>query len=81
MYKYTLGIIKRGNGILMLNLTKVPGGAARMVLAGKEETPEEGIIREVFEESRIILSSQQVIEKGTLTGGPFSHNDKVCIYS
>jgi len=58
MYKYTLCLIKKGNDLLLLNRSKSPAMGMWNGIGGKteeNETPAEGVIREVYEESGIEL--------------------------
>ena len=58
MLKYTICFIKRNNKILMLNRNKAPNMGMWNGVGGKieqNESPSDGIIRETFEETGILL--------------------------
>jgi 8-oxo-dGTP diphosphatase len=70
MYAYTLGFLRRGDEILMLNRQKKPWKGAWNGVGGKidsKETPRECMIRELLEETGIVANRDQVIGKGILT--------------
>jgi 8-oxo-dGTP diphosphatase len=58
VFKYTICFIKNGTQILLLNRNKKPNMGSWNGVGGKIEpweTPYEGIVREVFEETGLIL--------------------------
>ncbi|KAB2443879.1 NUDIX hydrolase [Bacillus luti] len=60
MYKYTICFIRQGDNILLLNRNKKPTMGMWNGVGGKiedNETPNEGVIRETFEETGIKLPS------------------------
>lgn len=70
MYKYTLAFIKKDNKILMLNRNKSPWMGSWNGVGGKlekNETPLEAIIREVKEETNLVVTESQVLDKGLVT--------------
>lgn len=70
MFAYTLGFLRRGDEILMLNRQKKPWKGAWNGVGGKidaTETPCECMIRELLEETGIIANIDQVVFKGILT--------------
>ncbi|EFU43862.1 mutT/nudix family protein [Paenibacillus vortex V453] len=70
MLKYTIGFIKRGNEILMLNRNSSPDMGKWNGVGGKfeeGETPLECIIRETYEETGIRLKKEDVIYSGAVT--------------
>jgi len=70
MHAYTLAFIKRKNEILLLNRNKSPWMGAWNGVGGKihpGETPLEGIIREIYEETNLVVSKDAVKSKGVLT--------------
>ncbi|WP_079480305.1 NUDIX hydrolase [Halobacillus salinus] len=67
MFKYTVCFIKRKNRILMLNREKAPIMGVWNGVGGKvekDESPEEGALREVFEETGIRVETY--FSKGTV---------------
>jgi 8-oxo-dGTP diphosphatase len=79
MFKYTLGFIKRKDEILLVNREKKPWLGSWNGVGGKlneNETPIDCIIREVFEETDILLSQNQIFDKGYLTWNLFDANGK-----
>ncbi len=74
MYPYTLAFIIRKDEVLLLNRNKTPWMGAWNGVGGKiheDETPLDCIIRETKEETGIILTSDIVIPKGTVTWNQF----------
>ena len=70
MHTYTLAFIKKNDEILMLNRNKSPWMGSWNGVGGKiqpNETPLEGIIREVLEETNIDVSTLKIEHKGILT--------------
>lgn len=68
MYKYTVCFVKNGNNILMLNREKSPIMGVWNGVGGKiekGETPDEGALREVFEETGIRV--EHYFSKGTVS--------------
>ncbi|MCP8967110.1 NUDIX hydrolase [Ectobacillus ponti] len=68
MHKYTICFIQRGNDVLLLNRSYSPNMGLWNGVGGKldaGETPEQGILREVMEETGILLSA--VSYRGTVT--------------
>ncbi|MGE7758486.1 NUDIX hydrolase [Peribacillus sp. NPDC097895] len=68
MFKYTVCFVKINNEILMLNREKAPIMGVWNGVGGKiekEETPDEGALREVFEETGIKVAN--FFSKGTVT--------------
>lgn len=68
MYKYTVCFVKNGNNILMLNREKSPIMGVWNGVGGKiekGETPDEGALREVFEETGIKV--ERYFSKGTVS--------------
>lgn len=68
MYKYTVCFVKNENDILMLNRVKPPimgvwNGVGGKIESG--ETPDEGALREVFEETEIRV--ERYFSKGTVS--------------
>jgi 8-oxo-dGTP diphosphatase len=75
MYRYTLGFIKKDHQILMLNREKNPWQGCWNGLGGKIEAGEEpmqSMIREIEEETGIVVRESQVIFKGSLTWNTFT---------
>jgi len=75
MHKYTLGFIRRGNHILLINREKSPWKGAWNGVGGKidnNETPLMCIKREIEEETGIIISLEHIIDKGILTWNTFN---------
>ncbi|TGB04920.1 NUDIX hydrolase [Halobacillus salinus] len=67
MFKYTVCFIKRKNRILMLNREKAPIMGVWNGVGGKvekDESPDEGALREVFEETGIRVETY--FSKGTV---------------
>jgi 8-oxo-dGTP diphosphatase len=74
MYTYTLGFIKKESQILMINRQKKPWLGCWNGLGGKimkDETAESCIIRELFEETGIRITRDQIKPCGTLTWNSF----------
>jgi len=74
MYIYTLGFVKRGDEILLLNRNKKPWKGAWNGIGGKiqpGETPLEGMIREMIEETGIAEAAIRICDKGILTWSNF----------
>ncbi|MCK7488142.1 MAG: 8-oxo-dGTP diphosphatase [Bacillus subtilis] len=70
MFAYTLGFLRRGDELLMLNRQKKPWKGAWNGVGGKidaSETPLQCIIREIAEETGIRVAAEQVADKGVLT--------------
>lgn len=70
MLKYTVGFIKRGDEILMLNRNKEPGVGRWNGVGGKlelGESPLDCIVREAFEETGIQLNREDVVYTGAVT--------------
>jgi len=70
MLKYTVGFIKQENEILMLNRHYSPNMGKWNGVGGKfekNETPSECMIREVYEETGIIVSKEDLNYKGVVT--------------
>jgi len=68
MYKYTVCFVKNDNNILMLNREKSPIMGVWNGVGGKiekGETPDEGALREVFEETGIRV--ERYFSKGTVS--------------
>ena len=68
MYKYTVCFVKNGNNILMLNREESPIMGVWNGVGGKiekGETPDEGALREVFEETGIKV--ERYFSKGTVS--------------
>ena len=68
MYKYTVCFVKNGNNILMLNREESPIMGVWNGIGGKiekGETPDEGALREVFEETGIKV--ERYFSKGTVS--------------
>lgn len=75
MHKYTLGFIKRNDEILMVNREKSPWKGSWNGVGGKidvNETALDCIIREIEEETNIVINKCQVKDKGTLTWNDFA---------
>lgn len=74
MYTYTLGFVKKGNQILMVNRKKKPWLGCWNGLGGKiieNETPEACMIRELDEEAGLIITLNHLKPCGTLTWNLF----------
>lgn len=70
MYAYTLGFIKRKNEILLLNRIKSPWMGSWNGVGGKineNELPLDCMMREIYEETSIIVKPDQIKAKGVLT--------------
>ena len=70
MLKYTIAFILRGDEILMLNRNYEPGLGRWNGVGGKieqGETPLQGIIREIYEETGITVNEQNVSYTGAVT--------------
>ncbi|TVP85746.1 MAG: 8-oxo-dGTP diphosphatase [Acholeplasmataceae bacterium] len=75
MYHYTLGFIKRQDHILMINRDHQPWKGAWNGLGGKikpGETPFQGMVREIKEETGIAIEATQIQDKGLLTWNVFN---------
>ena len=81
MLKYTICFIKKGNEILLINREKPSWMGSWNGVGGKiavSETPEQCVIREVFEETGIELESVKYkgvvtwTENGIFTGGMYA---------
>ena len=75
MYRYTLGFIKRNDQVLMVNRQKQPWKGCWNGLGGKiesHENPLQSMIREIKEETGIIIEPSQAILKGSLTWNTFT---------
>lgn len=75
MFTYTLGFIKKGTDILLINRHKKPWKGCWNGLGGKiedGETPILSMIREIKEEAGIDVTIDQVQEKGYLTWNSFT---------
>lgn len=74
MFKYTLAFIKRKDEVLLINREKQPWKGSWNGVGGKveiNETPLENIIREIKEETGILVSENEVIDKGIVTWNTF----------
>ncbi len=74
MHKYTLAFLIRQDEVLLLNRNKSPWMGAWNGVGGKihdGETPKQCIIREIEEETGIKVTSDHVIDKGSLTWNSF----------
>jgi 8-oxo-dGTP diphosphatase len=79
MYTYTLGFIIRKDEILMVNRQKSPWMGVWNGVGGKRnasEDPKMCILREIYEETQIDLSLDQIADKGYLTWNTFDANGK-----
>jgi 8-oxo-dGTP diphosphatase len=77
MFAYTLGFIRRKNQILMVNREKKPWLGSWNGVGGKLDKHESGIaciIREIEEETDIVVTPDQVHDKGFLTWNSFDAN-------
>lgn len=77
MYTYTLGFIKKENQILMINRKKKPWMGCWNGLGGKlffNEEPLESLIREIREETGLIITQHQIKDCGYLTWNTFDAN-------
>ncbi|MCF7931069.1 MAG: 8-oxo-dGTP diphosphatase [Acholeplasmataceae bacterium] len=75
MHKYTLGFIKRNDEILMVNREKSPWKGSWNGVGGKIDADESAltcIIREIAEETNIIVEHHQIKDKGILTWNDFA---------
>jgi len=69
-YLYTLAFLKRGDEILMLNRVKAPWFGMWNGVGGKRdpgESPLSCIVREIAEETGIVVSPERVRFRGTLS--------------
>lgn len=69
-FLYTLCFIKRGENILMLNRNQAPWLGIWNGVGGKRKKDESAIDciqREIFEETNIDISKDQIIDKGLVT--------------
>lgn len=82
MYKYTIGFIRKGSSLLMLNREKPPIMGLWHGVGGKiesGETPKECMIREVYEETGISIKDAQYkgkvswVSDGERYGGMFAY--------
>ncbi|MBE0700617.1 MAG: 8-oxo-dGTP diphosphatase [Acholeplasmataceae bacterium] len=74
MYAYTLAFIKHKDEILLVNRNKNPWMGGWNGVGGKikrDETPIDGVIREIFEETGIRVTPNQIQDKGVLTWNDF----------
>lgn len=70
MYKYNLAFIQSGDFVLMLNRNKSPWMGSWNGVGGKLEEGEtaiESVIREIYEETNIVVTNKQVNYKGVVT--------------
>lgn len=70
MLTYTIGFIQRGQEMLMLNRKSSPMQGVWHGVGGKiesGETPQDGILREILEETGIRLEPSQIRYTGTVT--------------
>ena len=77
MYAYTLAFIRHQNKILMVNREKKPWKGCWNGLGGKitlSESPVEGIIREISEETGLKIQPEHIKDCGTLTWNTFDAN-------
>jgi 8-oxo-dGTP diphosphatase len=77
MFTYTLAFIQRKNEILLVNREKKPWMGSWNGVGGKVDANEsitDCIIREIQEETSIVLTREQVIDKGYLTWNSFDAN-------
>ncbi len=75
MHQYTLAFIIRGEEVLLLNRHKSPWMGAWNGVGGKintNETPLMCMIREIKEETNILVDAKHVIPKGTVTWNTFN---------
>jgi len=73
-FLYTLAFLKKRDEILLVNRQKQPWKGAWNGVGGKrqkDETPLSAIIREVYEETQIDISSAHIEDKGILTWNSF----------
>ncbi|GMK41318.1 7,8-dihydro-8-oxoguanine triphosphatase [Paenibacillus sp. CCS19] len=82
MIKYTIGFIRQGSRILLLNREKASWMGAWNGVGGSiepNETPREGILREIAEETGVAVESVQFkgivtwIVDGKITGGMYAY--------
>ncbi|MGD6831081.1 NUDIX hydrolase [Sutcliffiella halmapala] len=82
MFKYTVCFVKKKNKILMLNREKAPIMGVWNGVGGKiekDESPDIGALREVFEETGIKLES--FFSKGTVTWETINGElDRIYVY-
>jgi 8-oxo-dGTP diphosphatase len=74
MYTYTLAFIHKNNQFLLVNREKKPWKGCWNGLGGKiqtNETPIEGIIRELFEETGLKIREEYIKDCGILTWNTF----------
>lgn len=74
MHKYVLAFIKRKDEILLINRNYQPWQGCWNGIGGKiekNETPLEAIIRETYEETGLMVSKEQVFDKGLVTWNSF----------
>lgn len=74
MYTYTLGFIRRGSEILMVNREKSPWKGAWNGVGGKidaDETARVCMQREIEEETGIVIERDQIRSKGCMTWNVF----------
>lgn len=77
MYTYTLGFVKKENQVLMVNREKKPWLGCWNGLGGKimkHETPEACMMRELQEETGLVISPRHLKFCGTLTWNSFDAN-------
>lgn len=82
MFKYTICFIRQGSKVLLLNREKASWMGAWNGVGGKlepDETPRASILREVSEETGIVLESIQFkgivtwMVEGSMTGGMYTY--------
>ncbi|MGE7879390.1 NUDIX hydrolase [Peribacillus muralis] len=81
MFKYTVCFVKRKNEILLLNREKAPIMGVWNGVGGKieiGETPDEGAMREVFEETGIRVGCSY--SSGTVTWETGAEQDGIYVY-
>ncbi|MGE6375922.1 NUDIX hydrolase [Peribacillus muralis] len=81
MFKYTVCFVKRKNEILLLNREKAPIMGVWNGVGGKieiGETPDEGAMREVFEETGIRVGCSH--SSGTVTWETGAEQDGIYVY-
>ena len=74
MHRYTLGFIRRNHEILLVNREKSPWKGAWNGVGGKIDENESALLciqREIEEETGIIVSLNQITDKGVLTWNTF----------
>lgn len=77
MFKYTLAFIKRKDEILMLNRYKSPWMGSWNGVGGKRLTNETLITslkREIYEETEINITDEQITNKGYVTWNSYDEN-------